>query len=215
MCWNEQVSLNTFLFSSFVLLLIIYNNTYTQYKIHELNNVWIYVFMALVISIQLAEFFIWRNINNKKYNHLFSVITMIILHMQPIASLMILSNTYLRNSLLAAYLMIIIPSAIYKLSTKYIYSVIGKSGHLRWNFYDLYPPLDLLVWLFFFLFSFFYEKKWVGIVFGISTLILSYANYYQYHTMGSMWCWSVNSAMIYFAFYLLIYLPFLEKSKIC
>lgn len=33
MCWNENVSLNTFLFSSFVLLLIFYNNTYTQYKI--------------------------------------------------------------------------------------------------------------------------------------------------------------------------------------
>ena len=41
MCWNEHVSLNTFLFSSFVLLLIIYNNYYTKYKIKELHSPWI------------------------------------------------------------------------------------------------------------------------------------------------------------------------------
>ena len=29
MCWNKEVSLNTFLFSSFVFLLILYNNKYT------------------------------------------------------------------------------------------------------------------------------------------------------------------------------------------
>ncbi len=67
MCWNQHVSLNTFLFSSFILILIIYNNKYTQYKIKELNNVWIYVFFFSFISMQLIEFFIWRNINNK-YN---------------------------------------------------------------------------------------------------------------------------------------------------
>jgi hypothetical protein len=39
MCWNKEISLNTFLFSSFVLILIIYNNAYTQYKIKELNNI--------------------------------------------------------------------------------------------------------------------------------------------------------------------------------
>ena len=44
MCWNENVSLNTFLFSSFVLLLIMYNNAFTQYKINELNNVYIYIY---------------------------------------------------------------------------------------------------------------------------------------------------------------------------
>ena len=37
MCWNEHVSLNTFIFSIFVLLLIAYNNKYTQYKIEMFN----------------------------------------------------------------------------------------------------------------------------------------------------------------------------------
>ena len=82
MCWNQEVSLNTFLFSMFVLLLIIYNNKYTQYKIKELDNIWMYLFLASFIFMQLIEFFIWRNINNKFYNHLFSTMAVILLIIQ-------------------------------------------------------------------------------------------------------------------------------------
>ena len=70
MCWNSEVSLNTFAFSTFVLGMIIYNNAYTQYKIPELNNIWVYLLLFSVISMQLVEFFVWRNIDNKYYNHL-------------------------------------------------------------------------------------------------------------------------------------------------
>jgi hypothetical protein len=58
MCWNASVSLNTFLFSIFILLLIVYNNSFTQYKIQDLNNIWIYLFLASFIFMQLIEFFI-------------------------------------------------------------------------------------------------------------------------------------------------------------
>jgi hypothetical protein len=30
-----------------------------------------------------------------------------------------------------------------------------------------------------------------------------------------MWCWMVNSAMIWAAFYILIVMPYKEKGKIC
>ena len=33
MCWNEYVSINTFIFGVFVLLLIAFNNKYSKYKI--------------------------------------------------------------------------------------------------------------------------------------------------------------------------------------
>ena len=68
MCWNENVSLNTFLFSGFILALIIYNNSFTKYKIQELNNKWVYFFIASFVFMQLIEFFIWRNIDNKFSN---------------------------------------------------------------------------------------------------------------------------------------------------
>lgn len=59
MCWNASVSLNTFLFSSFVLALIIYNNLFTKYKIHELNNIWVYLFLSSFVFMQLIEFCIY------------------------------------------------------------------------------------------------------------------------------------------------------------
>ena len=68
---------------------------------------------------------------------------------------------------------------------------------------------------FFFLFSFSYEKQWFGVIFGLVTLFITVINYKNDNTVGSMWCWSVNSMMIYYAIYLLIYLPFLEKMNIC
>ena len=104
MCWNEQVSLNTFLFSGFTLALIIYNNSFTKYKVQDLNNKYVYIFIASVIFMQLIEFFIWKNINNHFYNNIFSIFAQLLLLVQPIASIMILSNIPIRNVLLFSYL---------------------------------------------------------------------------------------------------------------
>jgi len=214
MCWNENVSLNTFLFSSFVLALIIYNNSFTKYKIQELNNKWVYFFIASFVFMQLIEFFIWRNINNKFYNNIFSILATLLLIIQPILSIMIVTDIKLRNLLLISYLLLAVPYSIYKFSNTHIHSEISELGHLSWNFFDT-APIVSIGWLFVLLFSFVYEKKWIGLVFGLSALIIAFFNYTKDQTMWSMWCWSVNSIMIYYAIYLLIYLPFLEKMDIC
>jgi len=214
MCWNESISLNTFLFSSFVLALIIYNNSFTKYKIQELNNKWIYFFISSFVFMQLIEFFIWRNINNKFYNNIFSILATLLLILQPILSIMIVTNVKVRKLLLITYLLLAVPYSIYKFSNTDIHSEISELGHLTWNFFDTAPIISI-GWLFFLLFSFVYEKKWVGLVFGLSALIIAFFNYTKDQTMWSMWCWSVNSIMIYYAIYLLIYLPFLEKMNIC
>ena len=160
---------------------------------------------------QLIEFFIWRNINDKFYNNIFSIIAALLLIIQPIMSIMILSNIKLRNLLLLCYLLLAIPFSIYIFFTKNIHSAISKRGHLQWIFFDSIP-LFSIVWLFFFLFSFIYEKLYLGIVFGLGMLLIAFINYKNDDTMWSMWCWIVNSIMIYYAFYLLIYLPFIEKK---
>ncbi len=211
MCWNEDVSLNTFLFSSFVLLLIFYNNTYTQYKIEQFNNVWIYYFFISFISMQLIEFFIWRNINNTFYNHFFSTMAAILIFIQPIITLMLLPNIALKNNLLITYLIFFIPYFIYKFVTNNMKSKISNKGHLVWLFFDTNIIL-FLGWLFFFLFSFFYTRMIPTLIFGIVLFCISYYNYYEDKTLGSMWCWIVNSVMIFYAFYLLLYLPFCEKT---
>jgi hypothetical protein len=217
MCWNADVSLNTFLFSVFVLVLIFYNNTFTKYKMQEFDNKWMYIFLASIIFMQLIEFFIWRYIDNKFYNNLFSVIAMLLILVQPITSIMLLTNIQLRNILLASYSLLAVPFTIYNLLMVHSYSDVSKSGHLIWNFFGKVSgnPIIYFIWLCFFFFSFLYEKMWPGLIFGIFTLVVSVINYKNDNSMWSMWCWVVNSVMIYYAFYLLLYLPFLEKSAIC
>jgi hypothetical protein len=90
-------------------------------------------------------------------------------------------------------------------------SQLSNRGHLEWLFFDT-NMLLFMGWLFFFLFSFIYTQNFYGFLFGIVLFLISYYNYYKDRTIGSMWCWVVNSSMIYFAFYLLMYLPFCEKE---
>ena len=103
--------------------------------------------------------------------------------LQPIASIMILSKIQLRNVLLFLYLLIAIPYSIYKFSTEHIHSVISKSGYLQWKFFGT-NPIIWIIWLFFFVFSFIYEKRWlgVGIIFAIIALIITFINYNNDHT---------------------------------
>ena len=209
MCWNAEVSLNTFLFSGFVLCLVIYNNKYTQYKIPELNNVWMYIFIASVIFMQLIEFFIWRNLHTS-YNKVFSMIAALLILFQPIASMMLISDVKIRNILLTLYTALVAPYSIYKGLSGNIHSS-ASDGHLQWNFLKL-TPIEFGFWLFFFLFSFIYEKLWKTIVLAVTLLGISIYKYSKTNTYNSMWCWAVNSVMIYNAFYLLFYLPFKEKA---
>lgn len=213
MCWNEQVSLNTFLFSSFVLMLIVYNNSYTQYKIKFINSNSNILFISSVIVMQLVEVFIWRNINNKFYNHIFSTMAAFVLFIQPITSLMMISNISLRNKMISIYSLIFMSYFIYEFSNKNMMSRISRNGHLTWLFFDS-NILLYFCWLFFFLFSFVYEKFDKELIFGISLLLISYVNYYEDKTVSSMWCWVVNSMMIFYSGYLLLYLPFREINSI-
>jgi len=208
MCWNAEVSLNTFLFSFFVLCLIIYNNTYTKYKIKELNNVWLYLFFASFIFIQLIEFFIWKNIHNKHYNHILTILRNILLLFQPFFSLMTISNIHLRNKLLVGFFFFSLVYIYFYINNSVVNSKLSKQNHLLW-FED--TNYIWLLWGFFFLFGFFYEKFWVGIYTGIITLLLSIYNYYNDKTYASMWCWIANGVMVYYACYLLFYLPFVLK----
>ena len=139
---------------------------------------------------------------------------MLLILIQPVASLMILQNTQLRNLLITTYLSFVIPFSIYKFSSTHLHTVVSKQGHLNWMFFGP-NPITFTLWLFFFLFVFFYEKIWIGILFGLLSLLIAYINFANDGTAGSIWCWSINSIMIYYACYLLLYLPLLEKKMFC
>lgn len=167
---------------------------------------------------QLIEFFIWKNLNNTFYNNVFSIFGLIILILQPFFSIMLLSNIYLRNVLHIVYLSLVIPFVTYTSYNHRIHTAINENGNLRWLFLDTKQfPLWIiwLIWLFFFLFSFIYEGFYLGATASLVTLLIVFLNYKDSSSIGSKWCWAVNSFMIFFAIYLLIFLPFQEKMKLC
>ena len=215
MCWNQQVSLNTFLFSLFILLLIAYNNGYTQYKLPEFSNIYVYLFFLSFISMQLIEFFIWRNINDKSLNKLFSILGLLLISFQPIFSLMMLKNDILKPILLIIYSIVASLFFVYKTTHFEIISSVSKNGHLKWE-WGHFIKYEIIVvyalWLFCLLYAPIVNKQYTVIFYVMILFILSMYSFYKDGSDGSLWCWLINTIMIYYAFKLLFWLPFNEHG---
>ena len=214
MCWNQNVSLNTFIFSMFVLLLIAYNNTYTQYKTPIFNNKFVYFFFISFITMQLIEFFIWRNIDNKKINNLLSIVGALLLLIQPIASLLMLKDDSLKYKLITLYSIIAFPYFIYYNYYNEINTEVSRLGHLKWNWRNK-TGIDTVLYILWFVVLFFpllVNKNYQALIYVLFLLAITFYSFLQDGSEGSLWCWTINSAMIYYAFNLLIWLPFKEHG---
>lgn len=214
MCWNQYVSINTFVFSMFVLLLIALNNKYSPYKLKEFDSVFVYIFFISFISMQLIEFFIWRNLKDKTLNNMFSTLGAFLLIIQPIASLMLLKNNILRWKMIALYSIPAFTYFIYLLNYYNFYSEVSQNGHLKWHWSipNNKITFPFIFYLYFLLFSVYVNKHYFLMMLALFLLLTSYYLYKRDDTVNSMWCWSVNALMLYFAIKLLILLPFKEHG---
>ena len=159
---------------------------------------------------QFIEFILWRNLNNKFINKTMSILGSLLLVIQPIAPLSMLENMNLRNKMILIYS---IPTFIYSFYTiinKNIYTIVSKTGHLKWNWIPNYL-FGYLFYLFFLYFSLFVNRHYIGIIFSSILFAIFYYYYYTDGTAGSLWCWAVNIIMLYYLIKLLIYLPLREK----
>jgi hypothetical protein len=214
MCWNQYVSLNTFVFSAFALLLIVYNNKYSPYKIEELNSVYAYFFLMSFFTMQLIEFFLWRNLNDKSLNKLFSILGALLLLFQPVASLMLVKDIDLRNKLVMLYSIPAFSYFIYKVTTRDFLTEVTRSGHLKWDWIHLNGNKQILFigWLFFLFFSILYNKLYLGFTYTVALLLISLYSYTKEGSFGSLWCWSINSVMLFYVIKLLVILPYKEHG---
>ena len=205
MCWNQYVSLNTYVFSMGMLLLMIYNNNYTPYKVNI--GIYGYFFIVSFCSMQLIEYFLWRNLENKKLNYLYSVLGQILSAIQPIPSLLMLTNPTLKIQMIGLYVLFVI---IVVLTHKPIFKTSIQNGHLKWSWVPM-SYYVYMIWLFFMLFSFAVNRNYLAILFGLFLFAITYYNA-DSGTGGSLWCWTINFSMILYAVYLLVYLPFQELN---
>lgn len=207
MCWNSEVSLNTFIFSLFVLLFIMYNNFYTKYKIKFFDNVFAYLFLLSVMLMQFVEYGIWENLGNIRLNHLLSIFGAILLLVQPIFSLMLVRNEGIRWKMVMLYSIFAIPYFLYQMSQHYFKTILSKGCHLEWK-WGQYEYWTIFIWLFFVSFSFVYEKQYFYIVMGLLFLGMAAFFYYKDGSYKSIWCWSVNLIMFAYLVQILVIMPY-------
>lgn len=208
MCWNQYVSLNTFTFSMFVLGLMIYNDLYSPYKLNFTNSVYLYFFIVSFASMQLVEYFIWKNINNKESVQFYSICGQLVVLLQPIASLLLLKQELLKWVMLLVYS---VPTSYLFVTSNKNYKTTVRNGHLKWNWMPTNTMMEL-AWLFFLLFSFVVNGHYNYLIGTFILLIITYWSYNKNGTAGSLWCWSINLFMLYFAVKLLLVLPFQEHG---
>ena len=219
MCWNENISLNTFLFSIMSLIFIYYNNEYTQYKLDGFNNKYVYIFFISIILMQLVEYFLWKSIKTKDkfLNWVFSIFGWLLIRIiQPIAFLLVLPEkyTHIRNISATIYLLVLFIVSIYKY--KYnptIFLTTVQNEHLYWNWLYL-DNYETIIYILYFLFL-----LSVAIIFPVLTLILviflAYLYVFNHANWGSLWCWVTNSVFIYYLCKILFILPFTEYNGLC
>jgi len=219
MCWNADISINTFLFTCLALLFIFITNTYTKYKSRTFDNPLVYVFLLNVAGVQLAEFFLWRNLKNKSLNETFSRVIANLIAIQPATLMLMIPNVSLRYSILAAYAAYL----TFYIQYKRMYSPIdfsttlSKSGHLSWEWikYRGYENIFFLFMIAFYLASLLLIDNFVILMFGVMSIIVSFYFYYKSEIFGSMWCWVANLFMLYFIVDILMIKPYYEYNGLC
>ena len=220
MCWNENISLNTFIFSVAVMLFIYYNNEHTQYKIKDFQNKYVYLFFFSFVLMQLLEYFIWKSLktNNKQMNQIGSIVAWIIVRiMQPITFLLLLPAKYtsIRNILMGIYLTILSYigyQSDYKLS-QFVTSV--KDSHIYWDWFYLESKIHSII-----ISIFYFSFLMIGLYLLPHIIIPSlmycvYVYLYKNNNWGSLWCWSINTVFLYYLCKLLFVMPFREYNGLC
>jgi hypothetical protein len=205
--------MNTFIFGIIGLLIIAFNNKYSNYKISFFNNPYAYLFMLSFIFMQLVEFILWRNLDNRVINNIASTLGFLLLSIQPLASLLLLNNIPLRNKLLLAYAIPAFSFAIYNIFSTKIHTALSPSGHLSWKWTGYkHKLLTIPFYLFFLFFSLVYNKYYNSLL----ILLLFFVFIYYFGkdgSYGSIWCFSVNSTVLYFLLQVLIVMPYYEITN--
>lgn len=200
MCYNAQVSLNTYIFGTIIaIILLLLNKTPI-----------LFIYFAFTISlIQLMEYLAWININNnnddKERNiYYLSIIGSLIIIIQ----ILIININCLEGIERLILTIIIIIFFIYIFYHNYINKkfniTVGENGHLVWHWVDI-EYLNV-IGLFFWLYPFLRVNNYFIFILVSISILFSVYNFYKYKTFGSMWCYIGNLVWILLLFNAIILL---------
>ena len=186
MCWNANVSINTYIFGLFACLFAFFNNKL---------SVTSFLFAQSWMSMQLIEYFIWSKTFS---NRLLSQIAFLFIFSQPIFGILSISNhTTLKYLALVSYFLFIAILMIFKpWSTIDFTTVQSTNGHLSWKWLN-YPNIAILLWFIFLSIKFIINKELFILSLVTISAIVTYALYSKTLTWGSLWCWLSNLGSLY------------------
>ena len=188
MCWNAEVSLNTFIYAIISFFIVLIFN-----KIQIIN-----VFLALSISLmQLYEYFVWKNIHNEKIIYYLSIFgpSLILLQLLLIAYGNLKNKTELIITISLIFIVGII-CMIYNYFNNKFDMKVGENGHLIWYWADV-PPLLLVIIFICYLYPMIQYNNIFIFTFTSILLLMSLYYYYKYKTWGTMWCYFSNLIWIF------------------
>ena len=226
MCWNQSVSINTFVFGCLALGFIYFTNTFTKYKTTGFDNPFMYLVVFSFLMMQLAEFFIWRSLSNKQFNRILSIAGFGIILFQPIT--LMLYDVYDSGNITGfiQILSLYIIAWIGFLAYKYFYNpitlitTIGENKHLNWNWLKYTTNewiLCIILYFWYIAYSLLVLKNKDNIfryVLFIS-LFISTILYFDTQEFGSMWCWIINVYLLILMVNILVVKPFYEYNGLC
>ena len=218
MCWNADISLNTFIFGLFSMIFIFITNTYTKYKTQSFDNPFIYLFLGVIISMQLLEYFAWKNLKNNRMNTILSKIISIFVTAQPLLVMIMIKNINVRYAMIGLYFLYNVIYRIYKLNfSPFNFHVSVLNGHLKWEWLYLngWEKINYFVFLGFYVISLLLVNNNILNLFFLSSLIISMLFYYKDGTIASMWCWLVNLLFLYLLVNILLIQPFYDYNSLC
>jgi hypothetical protein len=191
MCWNAEVSLQSF----FLGVMALGVGWATGLSIPVL------FFCLTIVLMQLVEFVVWKNYDDKHVNRSASYAAAALLTLQPVASILTLTSNTSRLALLFGYAVAGGLGQLFDHPRDYSMTVSPTNGHLAWNWLDKTPAsfLNLAIYFFFLFIPLILTRKWELLGLAVITLAASLFSFWQSNTWGSLWCWLVNIIVLFVA----------------
>ena len=205
MCWNAPISLTTFIIGISLITLLYYLDYDIKYIIIPLS----FVFM------QFLEFLIWIFIKNKQISYYLSILTFILIIIQPIIILYVISYDWLIKYYLLIQSFILIICLMFFNLRFIFHPIVSSNNHLIWNWTTnkLYHLLFSIVYIIFFLGSIYLTGHNIIFIIGVFTYLFSLYNYYKSGVVSTMWCWFAIFILIYMIFEA-VYMKYIDNNLV-
>jgi hypothetical protein len=189
MCWNQSVSLNTFIFGLFAVAFAFANNVITSLSAAGIMS---------FISMQLVEYFAWGNLKNKDIISFLSKIGLLLIFIQPI----IIHEEPLPTNLFYPFIgfyiafLAIVFTIFHPIQNINFTMHKASNGHLAWDWLEV-PHIVAFIWFGFLGFPLLYNQNYIPLLLLLITFIACYILYIKTSTWGSMWCWIANGLSVF------------------